>query len=864
MATLTLVSLASKNSHFPTMYFPATCPKGTKSSSGSYYWCPDQLLFRNGQYVRCHLIGSKAATTYGTGDPGKLYNGTIYATTAYQAESVGPLGDVNLETLEATIFYKDDLTATQYAVVESVTGHTHDVQRGTGCKSISFSELNVKGFWHVGTRYFRSGTRTYTAAPQEGYRAVQWTHDIGTVDDNGKLVVDCSVGPLTATASFSPLPTLSYNANGGSPTPETQTAYGEVTIAAAPARQGYAFAGWSIGGETYQPGDAYTLHESATATAQWRKVSSISASADVPSSFSGTPPAIEIAPPADAETGGWTEGTRITAAAPAQLLDSQGNVQCAFVSWRASANVELPSPATNPVVEFDMPGSDVTLTANYVLREMTVTCEVDPASAGKVNVGYSPSSVTLRYGNTVTFTASNVAPDHDFAGWYDAQGVLVSTSTEYNVILRKDIALRAKVKAHVSVEWGKFTDGTMGPDPDSHGTLILGSQSAAMKAEGDFVLGSEVVVGYALPEGDGGSFGGWFEGDNRITLDSLGNGRFKYVVTGPAALYATYNAQVEYSYVSLHAHDENGDVDPSLGDFAMESAEGGKVVEMSKEDWKTASRISQPHGDGRFYRVAGVQAVKVRVYKTGSVPFSAYEWHSYLVSGTSPTPLAMNVEAEITKTIDGNCWLGVTFAAKTSRMVTARHDGDGVDVVARGTLELEDARDVERDVNGRYVSGLYDDDATATVVARPANGFKFAGWYSDETQVSTSARYSFTVNGVNTTLTAKFEEDSMGIMLWEGSDENMEMEWTSKVYVTPKPFDPVTARVDATGYPVSLDVGTMSSPAAVPTRPHPIEVASQDGRRLPRMRPERFVRFTVRASHEIDAVVVGTNMAEVN
>ena len=100
--------------------------------------------------------------------------------------------------------------------------------------------------------------------------------------------------------------------------------------------------------------------------------------------------------------------------------------------------------------------------------------------------------------------------------------------------------------------------------------------------------------------------------------------------------------------------------------------------------------------------------------------------------------------------------------------------------------------------------------------------------------------------------------------MWEGSGENKRLSWKSKVFVMPRPFDPVAARVDATGYPVSLSVGTYSSPDAVPTRDHDVQVQNQAGRRLPRMRAERFLRISVESAHEIDSVVVATNLVEVN
>jgi hypothetical protein len=154
-------------------------------------------------------------------------------------------------------------------------------------------------------------------------------------------------------------------------------------------------------------------------------------------------------------------------------------------------------------------------------------------------------------------------------------------------------------------------------------------------------------------------------------------------------------------------------------------------------------------------------------------------------------------------------------------------------------------------------------DSTVTITALPSNGYRFVGWYEGDRLVSEKARYSFAlVKPVR--LQARFAEDAAAICVWEGSGENKRLSWKSKVFVMPRPFDPVAARVDAVGYPVSLSVGTYSSPDAVPTRDHDVQVQNQAGRRLPRMRAERFLRISVESAHEVDSVVVATNLVEVN
>ena len=190
-----------------------------------------------------------------------------------------------------------------------------------------------------------------------------------------------------------------------------------------------------------------------------------------------------------------------------------------------------------------------------------------------------------------------------------------------------------------------------------------------------------------------------------------------------------------------------------------------------------------------------------------------------------------------------------------------------VDILGGGNHEAQE--DGSR-ANADFELG---DDVTLSAELDASSAFD--GWYAGGRKISEELVYTFKfgVDYSYVEYTAKFGVSDDAIYEWEGASENKEIEWMSKVYTAPKPFDPVAARVDAAGYPVDLTVRTYSSPDvadALPVRDHeltetnPTSVQSQDGRRLPRMRPERYVRFTVKSTHEVDSVVIGTNMAEVN
>ena len=102
-----------------------------------------------------------------------------------------------------------------------------------------------------------------------------------------------TVGTQTLTASYRGLKltftvtvndttySLSYNANGGSPTPETQTGAQTYTISSTiPKKIGYTFLGWSkdssASSATYLPGDKITLTADTTLYAVWKSAVSMS------------------------------------------------------------------------------------------------------------------------------------------------------------------------------------------------------------------------------------------------------------------------------------------------------------------------------------------------------------------------------------------------------------------------------------------------------------------------------------------------------------------------------------------------------------------------------------------------------------
>lgn len=204
-------------------------------------------------------------------------------------------------------------------------------------------------------------------------------------------------------------------------------------------------------------------------------------------------------------------------------------------------------------------------------------------------------------------------------------------------------------------------------------------------------------------------------------------------------------------------------------------------------------------------------------------------------------------------------------------------------VVSVGCVDRNTGREGTVLIDGEEVSSVVRTAGdTVQVSAKARNGWRFGGWFADVsgqgTPVSTSAEFSFLAY-LFPLLFAMFERNTHAICEWEGSAEPKELVWRSKTYAASKPFNPSACRVDALGYPpgkiagldvqktLEFSVNMFSAPDSEATATARLPdfagrgvITSQDARRLPVRRMERYMQVAVKANVEIDALLVGTSM----
>ena len=233
-------------------------------------------------------------------------------------------------------------------------------------------------------------------------------HTFTSITANGQIVSTCSLCGYTKTAAQTY--TVSYNANGGSTAPASQTKVHGVTLTLSstiPYRFNYEFLGWSVSSSattaTYTAGGSYTGNASVTLYAVWKyKPATYTVSYDA---NGGTG-----APGRQTKTYGVT--LTLTTIQPTRR-------NYLFLGWSKYRNATSASYSAGGSYTDN---ADVTLYAVWQYNPETYTIRYD-ANGGTG----APASQTKTYG--VPLTLSAVKPTragYEFLGWATSRNATVS------------------------------------------------------------------------------------------------------------------------------------------------------------------------------------------------------------------------------------------------------------------------------------------------------------------------------------------------------------------------------------------------------------------------------------------------------
>lgn len=164
-----------------------------------------------------------------------------------------------------------NVSFTANATKNAATTYTVTLNKGTGISAVTGA-----GSYEAGK------TVTINATVTSGYTWNNWTGYKTTTTKNYSFTMPSQNVTFTANAtkdSTTPATyTITYNANGGSGAPSSQTKTEGVTLTLSstrPTRPGYTFKNWNTNqygyGTSYSPGGSYTANASATLYAQWEQ-----------------------------------------------------------------------------------------------------------------------------------------------------------------------------------------------------------------------------------------------------------------------------------------------------------------------------------------------------------------------------------------------------------------------------------------------------------------------------------------------------------------------------------------------------------------------------------------------------------------
>ena len=729
--------------------------------------------------------------------------------------------------------------------------------------------------------------------------------------------------------------TLTYDANGGSSTPASQSYYGNVTLASAITFTGRTFLGWKIGSTIYSAGATYNLKADAVAVAQWTNISirndntsvgSISlfdvslntkvadevggyikysgvqnhvyrvdvnvsnflyeargvyvngayiepyqftfTGADVTGvyyfaekplySFEVTTAhgTVAVSPAEDAAGGMYARGRAITLTITPDVGYSASQATLVNID----NNDVYPLSINNGVVVLDGIAFNSRVVIDYSQIDYELSASIDTPSASaisavSVEVGGSAAD-SAHYGDVATFTAT-VAEGFLFAGWYDSDGNLQSANATYTPTVSGDINLTAKAMVAVS-----FAINYTGADGNE--TCVLTIDGEEYEETFGVILGESFA--YALTLGNRTEEERWYldvwkDGSGNTCLMPLSD-----TLTPTAAI--SYTAYVKPKSSTERILTINTGKFGESGNIGVTGTPYDVIGDYAPAHSGTQLLNTPPPGQFRF-NFYGVQYVKLTAAETAQLEGDSADAPSVFRGFYDSDNNLLTAEPSAVLLLAASRTIWAYYGSTAPVTLNVAHaDADGS---THGSVAVIGSSDPVATIAQNGLSASITQGYTATVTATPKNGYEFKGWYDSTftggTPLSTNPTWTFTLMYARTVY-AKFVKNTHAVCEWEGDDTPKVMTWRSKTYESSKPFNPSACRVDALGYDgdskgtfLDLTVDMFSAPDSAPTASATLtNIASQNARRLPVRRMERYMQIQVKANVEVDTLLVGTSM----
>ena len=610
--------------------------------------------------------------------------------------------------------YNYYVTTNYYGGESDASNSVSVVVDGSQTYTITVSADPTTGGNVTGGGTYSSGTScTVTATPNTGYNFVNWTENgqqVSTsasytfnVTGNRNLVAHFQL--QTYTISVSANPTAGGNVGGGG----TYTQGQSCTVTAS-ANTGYTFVNWTENGQQVSTNANYTFNVTGNRTlvanfTQQTYTISVSANPTAGGSVSGG--------------GTYTQGQSCTVTASA-------NTGYTFVNWTENGQ----QVSTNANYTFNVTGNR-TLVANFTQQNYTISVSANPTAGGSVTGGGS----NFHYNDNCTVTATPNT-GYTFVNWTE-NGQQVSTSASYSFNVTGNRTLVANFSAQ------SYTI-SVSANPTAGGSVSGG---------GTYNHGQNCTV-VATPN-SGYSFVNWTENGQQVST----NASYSFNVTGNRTLVANFTQQTYTVNVSAN---------PTAGG----SVSGGGTYNHGQN----CTVVATPNSGYTFVNwTENGQQVSTNASYTFSVTSNRnlvahFSTQSYIITATADPVAGGNVSGSGGYNYGDQCTLtatanaGYDFINWTKNGTQVSNNAtfsftvtESATYVAHFQVRSYDVTVAAQPEESGSVSGggHFDHGQSCTVHATPNTGYNFVNWTENGTPVSTSADYTFTVEG-NRNLVAVF------------------------------------------------------------------------------------------------------------
>ena len=326
-----------------------------------------------------------------------------------------------------------------------------------------------------------------------------------------------------------------------------------------------------------------------------------------------------------------------------------------------------------------------------------------------------------------------------------------------------------------------------------------------------------------------------------------------------------------FSEVSFDKKDEEaGEVMPSITNPHRKiegicTAPGGYAI------WCSCSPKTVRFSDGAPNNFPDEYAYEVEyeivgLASAGNSVYVLTKGYPFVITGTSPDTMVVTKLASMQA-----CVSRQSICVVDNAVYYASNDGlcmitEGVMTVNNVTASFFSKRDWEKVVSQDMIVCAY--DSTLYLWNPKQTDIGYAICFIDETSAVTTfdgGARAVTVDPVTDKMYFITKDDKPRLVAWEDDDSVKKLTWRSKRIQTEKPLNLSSAQIYADGYPVKLIINSASSPdepIEVGKNKVEVDIKSQDARRLPMRRPEKFIEVEVQSEYPINTIKLSTSMGE--